>query len=113
MIQKGMLKIYLNVLRNENTVWRLCRAGSILQDLTFLAALTETKNQNWPNNTDISIRKKDRTYLMLGTYKSRHTIQLDTLHKWVHVRLLGWRVGAGMEEAELSPGVVKFPQPIF
>ena len=41
-IQKGMLKIYLNVLRKENTVWFLCRAGSnpptLLQDLTFLAA---------------------------------------------------------------------------
>ena len=115
-IQKGMLKIYLNVLRNENTVWRLCRAGSyqpFRKILFFWLPLRETKNQNWPNNTDIRIRKKDRTYLMLGTYKSRHTIQLDTLHKWVHVRLVRWRVGAGMEEAELSPGVVKFPQPIF
>ena len=81
-----------------------------------MAALTETKNQKanyWPNNTDIRIRKKDRIYLMLETYKCRHTIQLDTLHKWVHVRLVRWRVGAGMEEAELSAGVVKFPQPIF
>ena len=85
-IQKGMLKIYLNVLRNENTVWRLCRAGSyqpFRKILFFWLPLRETKNQNWPNNTDIRIRKKDRTYL------------------------------TGMEEAELSPGVIKFPQPIF
>ena len=94
-IQKGMLKIYLNVLRNENTVWRFCRAGSnqpfckIL--LFWLPLITKTNTQRaqyWPNNTDIRIRKKERTYLMQETRKSRHTIQLDTLHKWVHMRLV-------------------------
>ena len=64
-IQKGILKIYVNVLRNENTVWRLCRAGSnqpFCKILLFLADLTETKNQRaqyWPNKT--GIRKTGHT----------------------------------------------------